>query len=126
MPPVLLLVVRPPTRPPIPDGEIPDDADVDDGVDAVDEDAVLMPLLCAPVAAPFWLSVVDIPRRDDCYVTTLALVSSEFNTAAEDSQEDLSLQHGRGMGSLACLIAFKLADKAGVVRVFFIRHTGTS
>lgn len=42
-----------------PDGETPDDA-VDDAVDD-DDDEVLMPLLCAPPAVPFWLSIVDIP-----------------------------------------------------------------
>lgn len=46
-------------RPRPPDGEMPDDA-VDDVVDDDDDEGVLMPLLCAPPAVPFWFSVVDI------------------------------------------------------------------
>lgn len=53
---MLLLFGRPRFTPP--DGEIPEEA-VDDAVDD-DEDGVLMPLLCAPPAVPFWFSVVDI------------------------------------------------------------------
>lgn len=57
-----MLLLDRPTRPTPPDdGEMPDDV-VDDAVDDEDDDddRVLMPLLCAPPAVPFWFSVVDM------------------------------------------------------------------